>query len=159
MVFFQSSSEGVSVKAQDWLAGEKKKKMCREKSCIVRIEPSPVRAGCRDAAGSLHRSLSRRPCKDVAALLDLPVEVLVLILGLLGTKSRAAARLTCRALRDAIACADFVTIHVKEYFTAKVRVSARILAVVSFYASSFAELDFPGVEALVRHARCTLASE
>lgn len=36
-----------------------------------------------------------------AGLLDLPAEVLHLILSLLGTLSLAAVRLACRALRDA----------------------------------------------------------
>lgn len=76
-----------------------------------------------------------------SALLQLPECVLLLILSHLGAKSRAAARLTCRALRHALTGQHSVTIPSFGLYSAKVRLSPRVLGLLLAHGSRLARLE------------------
>lgn len=77
----------------------------------------------------------------VSGLLKLPESLLQLIMSFLGTKSRAAARLSCRDLRNALIGQQRVTIRFDEWYSASVCASPAVLRLIHANASIMARLD------------------
>lgn len=86
-------------------------------------------------------TIAQRSKTTVSGLLELPECVLLLILSHLGIKSRAAARLACRALRNALTGQQSVTIQLPDWYSAKVCVSPRVLGLLHAHRSNLARLE------------------
>jgi hypothetical protein len=83
-----------------------------------------------------------RPAVRVSGLLDLPARALHLVVSFLGTLDRAAACLTCRALRDAAKDGhQHVTFELTGWYIAKARASPHVLRSLHTFQSLLDRLD------------------
>jgi hypothetical protein len=83
-----------------------------------------------------------RPAVRVSGLLDLPARALHLVVSFLGTLDRAAACLTCRALRDAAKNGhQHVTFELTGWYIAKARASPHVLRSLHTFQSLLNRLD------------------